>query len=204
MNLYSGKTLAEALANYQKEYDVNEDEIVYEVVESKAGFLGIGSKVEIRAYSYKNVIEEIKNYLNNYLQYLDLNYEIDVLYENNNYKVTIDSNNNAVLIGKNGKTLLSLNTVLKYALNNKFKRYIPVLIDIGGYKDNKYDRICRLALRTAKEVRRTKINASLDPMPNDERKAIHQFLTDMKYIRTVSDGVAHQRHITIVYDENKK
>lgn len=204
MNLYSGKTLAEALASYQQAYDVKEEEIVYEVVESKAGFLGIGAKVEIRAYSYKNIIEAITNYLNNYLKHLNIEYEIDVVYENKNYKVTLNSDNNAVLIGKNGKTLLSLNTVLKNHLNTMFKRYIAVLIDIGGYKDHKYDRICRLALRTAKEVRRTKIDAALDPMPNDERKVIHQFLTDMKYVRTVSAGEAHQRHITIVYDETKK
>ena len=61
-----------------------------------------------------------------------------------------------------------------------------------------------MALRIAKTVQRTKVNASLDPMPNDERKAIHSYLVNMPKIRTVSEGEGKDRHIVIVYDANKK
>lgn len=204
MNLYSGKTLDEALSLVTKKYDVSLEEIVYEVVEEKAGFLGIGSKVDIKAYCYKDVIEAIKNYLNTYLSNLDVNHSIEISYEQGSYKVLLNSDNNAVLIGKNGQTLLSLNTVIKTFLQANYHKYMPVLVDINGYKDKKYERITRMAYRVAKEVQRTRIAAKLDPMPNDERKAIHQYLTNLPYIRTISEGEAHKRYLTIVYDENKK
>ena len=58
-------------------------------------------------------------------------------------------------------------------------------------------------MRAAKSVQRTKIKASLDPMPNDERKVIHSYLANMPNIRTESEGDGKNRHITIIYDENK-
>lgn len=204
MNLYSGKTLDEALKVVKEKYNVSLEEIVYEIVEEKAGFLGIGSKVEIKAYCYKDVMEEIQKYLDSFLRHLNVEYEIEVSYENGGYKVLLNSSNNAVLIGKNGQTLLSLNTIIKAFLQANYRKFMPILIDINGYKDRKYEKIKRMAYRVAKEVQRTKIAAKLDPMPNDERKAIHQYLTNLPYIRTISEGEAHRRYLTIVYDENKK
>lgn len=204
MNLYSGKTLDEALKVVKEKYNVSLEEIVYEIVEEKAGFLGIGSKVEIKAYCYKDVMEEIQKYLDSFLRHLNVEYEIEVSYENGGYKVLLNSSNNAVLIGKNGQTLLSLNTIIKAFLQANYRKFMPILIDINGYKDRKYEKIKRMAYRIAKEVQRTKIAAKLDPMPNDERKAIHQYLTNLPYIRTISEGEAHRRYLTIVYDENKK
>lgn len=204
MNLYSGKTLDEALKVVKEKYNVSLEEIVYEIVEEKAGFLGIGSKVEIKAYCYKDVMEEIQKYLDSFLRNLNVEYEIEVSYENGGYKVLLNSSNNAVLIGKNGQTLLSLNTIIKAFLQANYHKFMPILIDINGYKDRKYEKIKRMAYRIAKEVQRTKIAAKLDPMPNDERKAIHQYLTNLPYIRTISEGEAHRRYLTIVYDENKK
>lgn len=204
MNLYSGKTLDEALKVVKEKYNVSLEEIVYEIVEEKAGFLGIGAKVEIKAYCYKDVMEEIQKYLDSFLRHLNVEHEIEVSYENEGYKVLLNSSNNAVLIGKNGQTLLSLNTIIKAFLQANYRKFMPILIDINGYKDRKYEKIKRMAYRVAKEVQRTKIAAKLDPMPNDERKAIHQYLTNLPYIRTISEGEAHRRYLTIVYDENKK
>lgn len=204
MNLYSGKTLEEALNSVKTKYNVTLEEITYEVIEEKAGFLGIGAKVEIKAYCYKDVIQVITKYLDQYLSNLNVNHSIEVEHTNGGFKVLLNSDNNAVLIGKNGQTLLSLNTVVKALVQANFHKYFPVLVDINGYKDKKYERITRMAYRVAKEVQRTKIAAKLDPMPNDERKAIHQYLTNLPYIRTISEGDAHKRYLTIVYDENKK
>lgn len=202
--IYTGKNLEEALAKVQEKHNVSLEEITYEVLEEKSGFLGLGSKVEIKAYCYKDVMHDIKQYLDSYLSHLDLAHVIQVSYENHVFKVLLDSKNNAVLIGRNGKTLVALTTLVKAFLSANYKKYMNVLIDINGYKEEKYVRLQKMAYRVAKEVQRTKIAAKLDPMPNDERKAIHHYLTNLPYIRTMSEGEAHRRYITIVYDENKK
>ena len=60
-----------------------------------------------------------------------------------------------------------------------------------------------MANRIAKTVLRTKIAATLDPLPNDERKVIHQYLSEMKFIRTESVGERNERRLKIIYDKNK-
>ena len=94
--------------------------------------------------------------------------------------------------------------VLKSAVSSEFKKRIRVLIDINGYKEEKYQKVCSLALRVAKSVQRSKTDAILDPMPADERKAIHNYLTNMRNISTVSEGEGNQRRLKIVYDPEKQ
>ena len=56
------------------------------------------------------------------------------------------------------------------------------MVDINNYKVDRYDKVMQIASRIARTVQRTKISATLDPMPNDERKVVHQFLSEMKNI----------------------
>ncbi|MFR5081098.1 MAG: protein jag [[Clostridium] innocuum] len=94
---------------------------------------------------------------------------------------------------KNGQTLQAINTVLKSAVSGTFKKRISVLVDVNGYKNDKYKKECQLATRVAKSVIRTKTDAILDPMPNDERKAIHNHLSGWKHIKTESEGEGRDR-----------
>ena len=115
-----------------------------------------------------------------------------------------NAENNAVLIGKNGTALQSLNTIVKAAASSEFRKRVGVLIDINGYKQEKYHKVCALAMRVAKDVRRTKTDAILDPMPADERKAIHNHLADMDCITTESEGEGNHRRLKIMYTPDKK
>ena len=56
------------------------------------------------------------------------------------YRINLDADNNAILIGRNGQTLQAINTVLKTAVSSEFKKRIGVLIDINGYKEDKYEK----------------------------------------------------------------
>ena len=72
-------------------------------------------------------------------------------------------------------------------------------MDVNGYKDDRYAKVKSMAIRIAKTVQRTKVSALLDPMPNDERKIIHQTLSQMKNIRTESEGEGRNRRLRILY-----
>ena len=71
---------------------------------------------------------------------------------------------------------------------------------------DKYDKIVHIARHIAKEVQRSKVTATLDPMPADERRMIHNALHGMPHIATESIGEGKKRQITIRYveDENKE
>ena len=201
---YQGKNLEDALNIAAKDKNVSVEELTYEVVEETSGFLGFGSKVVIEAYCKEDIKEYMKQYLLTYFEGIQMSAEVNVNEDGVYYHVDVNADNNAVLIGKNGQTLQAMNTVLKSATSSKFKTRIHVLIDINGYKEVKYEKVCALALRVAKSVRRTKTDAILDPMPADERKAIHNYLSSMKGVSTVSEGEGNQRRLKIVYSPEKQ
>ncbi len=203
MEKYSGKNLNEALAAAAAAKGCRVDELTYTTTEEKQGLFGFGSRVEIEAYCDNDIRDFIVDYLKKYFDGIHMNVEIDCYKEDYYFKICLDADNNAILIGKNGQTLTDINTVVKAAASGMFKKRVMTVTDINGYKEDKYAKERAAALRAAKSVQRTKIKASLDPMPNDERKVIHSYLANMPNIRTESEGDGKNRHITIIYDENK-
>lgn len=205
MKNYKGKSLEEILNKISEEQKIDVNEITYQILEEKSGFLGMGKEVTISAYTKKDIKDFMYDYLMNYFDEIGMDVAIEIDEpEENFYKLTLNAQNNAILIGKNGQTLQAINTVLKAAVSGTFKKRISVLVDVNGYKNEKYRKECALASRVAKTVQRTKTDAILDPMPNDERKAIHNHLANWDHIQTVSEGEGNQRRLKICYVENKK
>ena len=94
-----------------------------------------------------------------------------------------------------------LNELVKLAVSNHFHKRFRILLDINGYKDSKYSRLVRMARKYGHDVQRTKTTYTFDPMPADERRAIHNALNNMPNIRTESIGEGAQRQVQIIYVE---
>lgn len=203
IQVYTGKNLEELLKSVAAEKGVSVEDLTYTIKEEKAGFLGIGGKIEAEIYCSKDIESFLKNYLKTFFTNIEMSAEVVVENDEGFYRINVDAENNAVLIGKNGRALQSLNTIVKAAASSEFKKRIGVLIDINGYKQEKYKKVCSLAMRVAKDVRRTKTDAILDPMPADERKAIHNHLAGMENISTVSEGEGNNRRLKIIYTPEK-
>ena len=210
MKQYSGKTIDDVLNNIASENKCRIEDIVYNVVEEKKGLLGLGSTVTVEAYTPQDIKEFIFDYLGEYFTELNQGVAIEIIIEkskddnSNLFKVVLDAENNAIIIGKNGQTLRAISTVLKAAANATFKKRINVIVDVNHYKEDRYKKVKGIAHRIAREVLKTHIDAELDPMPNDERKVIHQYLQDMKGITTTSIGEGPKRHLVIKYVANEE
>ena len=172
MNNYTAKTLEELLAAAAEEKGVAVEDLTYFITEEKKGLLGIGSSVSADVYCSDDVKEFLFDYIGNFFTGIDQDIEVGIEEKDNGYIVRLNAENNAVLIGKMGKTLAALNTVVRGAVNNEFRKRIDILVDVNDYKEDRYSKLRSIAKRTAKQVQRTHVDADLDPMPNDERKAM--------------------------------
>lgn len=193
---YIGTTKEEALENAAQDQGVEVSELVYDVVGENEAC------VQIEVYEIVDIIEYAQNYLKEAIQSVGVDCRVTPSIKDDIIRLKIDSDHNSILIGKNGKTLQSLNELTRIAVSNHFKHRYRVLLDINGYKDDKYDRLCKMARRIAHEVQKTKVTAVLDPMPADERRVIHNTLTNMPNIKTESKGFGKQRQIQIIFVEN--
>ena len=199
MKNYTGKTLEELLERAATEKGCAVSDLKYFVTEEKKGLLGIGSSVSADVYCMDDVKEFLFDYLGNFFVGINQDIEVAIEEKDNRFIVRLNADNNAVLIGKMGKTLSSFNTVVRGAVNSEFKSRIDVLVDVNRYKEERYSKVASIARRVAKQVQRSHVDAELDPMPNDERKAVHNAISGWHNIKTESEGDGNQRHICIKY-----
>lgn len=199
MKSYTAKTLEELLSNVAKEKQTTVSELKYEVTEEKSGFLGFGSSVTAEVYAPVDVVEFIQNYLETFFKNLNFEISIKVSLENNTYQVNLDATNNAIIIGRGGQSLQGLSQVVRSATNNHFRNRFYIILDVNNYKEERHSKVAALAKRIGKNVQKTKIDALLDPMPNDERKVIHQVLSNYDHIATESEGEGSYRRVNIKY-----
>lgn len=197
MKEYSAKTVEEAVAAAASELGLEPAHLVYEVKEEKRGLFRKSATIAV--YEEADAALYAETYLKDALKALGVEIETESVMEEGIIKITIDSDANPILIGKGGKTLQALNEVTKFAVSTKFRKRYRILLDVGGYKEDKYERVAHIAKRTAKTVLRTHVDAALDPMTPDERRVVHNTLSDWEHIKTESSGEGPDRAVTIKY-----
>ena len=77
-------------------------------------------------------------------------------------------------------------------------------MDVNNYKANRYEKVESMVYHIAREVQDTKIEATLDFLPSDERRVVHHYLTGMENITTRSIGEGKDRRLVIGYKEKSE
>ena len=202
MKRFTAKTLDDAIVLACQDYGILPDQLNYSIIEEKKGLFA--KKVEIEVYDLSDAIEFAQEYLVNAISTFGITATTKASLSDDIIKITINSDHNSILIGKNGRTLQALNELTKLAVSSRFKKRYRVLLDIADYKGDKYKRVIHMAKRTAYEVQKTHVDAELDPMTADERRVVHNALSRIRNISTESTGEGKKRHIVIKYVASKK
>jgi len=197
MKTYTTKTLEDALAQAEKELNIPANDLSYKIVEEKTGLFS--RKLVVEVYEVSDAVAFAEAYLINAISQFGIEVKTKTELKDDIINITLDTSRNPILIGKNGITLQALNELVRLATSSKFKKRFRILLDINDYKEAKYDKVVAIAKRLAKDVVRTKQDITLDPMPADERRMVHNALTGMPNIKTESVGEGAHRAICIRY-----
>jgi spoIIIJ-associated protein len=200
---YTGKTKEEAIQNAKEDLqEVEENLFIKELGESKGGLFK-SKKVEIEVVEKREVVKHIKDYLMQILKDMGFTVNIEVKNKEEVPKYVIFSDNDALLIGKNGKNLKALSLVVSGYLNKELGRNYKFILDINAYKEKRDKSLERLAKRVAREVAQTQVEAKLDSMNSYERRIIHNILTNFKGVYTESEGEEPNRYVVIKPTDEK-
>ena len=199
MKSYVGKTVEEALKAASEDTGTPVEDLIYSASGKTKGIFS--KKIVVDVYDLSDVIKYAEDYVLNAIDNLGIESTVSTKLDDDIIRITIDSTHNPILIGKNGKTLQALNELTKLAVSNHFHKRFRVLLDVNGYKDNKYYNLGKMARRYAHQVQKTKTTYKFDPMPADERRIIHNACSGMPNIRTESIGEGTQRQVQIIYVE---
>ena len=193
-----GKTIEDALEKLVEKTGVSVENLLY-TKEIKKGHLLKNDTIVLTGYSKESLNECIIDILKDIAKAINIEVKFEILNKEGRTTIKIYSNNNAVLIGKDGRTLKALETITRQAIITKTGINYKFNIDIENYRDKKDSRIISLAKRAAKDVLKTKLSIELDSMSSYERRLVHSTLSEYKNIKTRSEGEAPNRRTIIEY-----
>jgi len=198
--LYQVKTIEEAMSLAIKDFGLSETEITFTVISEKRGFLGLGRRIDVEAVVNVDGVEKGKTYLQTILDNGNIQGFIEKKVRGNHVAFNVEAgDHNGYLIGRNARTLNSLQLLTSIVINNYYStdNAKTVLVDVGDYKKRREHNLERMATQYAKQVIKTKQKIQLDKLNAYERKIIHKKLSTWKEIKTYSVGDEPNRQIVI-------
>lgn len=160
--------------------------------------------IQLKIYRVSDIADYIKSFLIEVLKNMAINvnsYEIKV--KDKQIYITFHSDKDNILIGRDGKNLKALENYAKQFVYNKIKIYPYLILNASNYKEKQESYLIKLAKKIAYEVRSTKHDVIMDNMNSYERRIIHNALSDIKGITTISEGIEPNRHIIVKPNDEK-
>jgi len=201
----SGKSVEEALRLALIELDANREEVEIEVLEEGSkGFLGLGAKeTKIRVSKKNSVTDVAMTFLKSILKEMNILAEIQVTQVEDALNINMIGEDMAILIGKRGQTLDSLQYLVSLVVNKERDDYLRVVLDTENYRAKRKETLESLAEKLASKVKKSRKNVILEPMNPYERRIIHSALQNNPNVSTKSEGDEPYRKVVIYYDYKK-
>lgn len=196
----TGQTVKEAVEKALAQLNTTEDRTEITIIdEGKKGIFRIfGSRPAVVKVTVKiDPFEEAKKFIEDVSEKMGVTVKIESFRDGKHVHFILSGEKIALLIGKRGQTLNSLQYLTQLVLNRFSDQYLTVMLDAEDYRKRRNETLIQLAGRLAQKAVKTGKNVALEPMPSYERKVIHTALVSNRKIKTFSDGTEPYRHIVI-------
>jgi spoIIIJ-associated protein len=207
------KSVEAAIHQALEELGATRDEVEISILnEGKAGILGLGAeeariraRLLVTAPEEENDISEIaKKVLEALLDKMGISASVtphtQPVEEAGATPVAFDIKGDdlGILIGWHGETLASLQHMVRLIVAHQRRVWLPIFIDVDGYKQRRFKALRNLALNIAEQVQAKRTPFALEPMPAYERRIIHLALADHPAVTTESTGEGGARKVVIL------
>jgi spoIIIJ-associated protein len=197
-------TVEQAMEKAEAQLGLSREQFEVEVIrEGKSGILGVGGRealirVTPLTLPEKDAVKGVTEILNTLLGLLGVLSKVEVLSNELPLALDIKGDDLGILIGRRGQTLASLEYITKLVVVGRLRAWIPLTVDVGGYKKRRRDSLQRLALYLAEQVKSRRRAITMEPMPADERRIIHLTLADDPDVTTHSIDEGEHRKVVIL------
>ena len=198
---YEAQNKEEAINKALNDLNTTRENLLIQSIEEIKGI--VKKKVTIKVLKFDEVVKFIKDTLYDIAKYIGIDINLEVRKREDQITIKMFSDNNNILIGKGGRTLMALQTYIKQLLYNTTQEKISFVLDVENYKEKRIKGLEYLAKKIAKEVANTKVDVTLDSMNSYERRIVHEALSKDRYVYTESIGEEPNRCVVIKYKETK-
>jgi len=202
-------TVEQAIEQAEARLGLPRDQFEVEVVRrGTSGILGVGSKEALirvilrerarQGTTEKDATQVVTEVLNTLLGLLGVTGKVKVLSNDIPLAFDIQGDDLGILIGRRGQTLASLEYITKLIVTRRLNAWLPLRIDVAGYKNRRRESLQRLAVYLAEQVKAKRSAITMEPMPADERRIIHLTLADNPDVTTHSIGEGENRKVVVL------
>lgn len=133
------------------------------------------------------------------LEFLGVGAQVTVEYDKDQdvYQVNLACENPGVLIGRHGETLTALQLMVGQHLKAQTSEWVNLIINVNDYRERREQTLQQLADRAVEQVVATGQPHSLPPMPANERRIVHMYLSEHDQVKTESAGEGRARSIVV-------
>ena len=192
---FEGKTEEEVLKN------IKTDDVHFKL-EEIPGKLFKGKKYKLIAIEKNEIKNIIKDFISKFSKSIDKKINVEIREIEDGYNIMLICDDNAVIIGRDGKTINSIQLLLHQMISNKTGFNIRINVDAANYKANKTKKLEYEIKNIAKEVISSKIDVKLDPMNSYERRIVHNVIGNYKELKSESVGEDPIRYVVISFKED--
>lgn len=199
---YEGKTEEEAIENCLADLNVELESLYIKKYEEASGKLFKSKKFIIEALKKEDILNYVKGYIQELGEKFNISIHSEVKIEEDIINIILVSDNNPILIGKEGRTLEAIQTLLRQSVNSTTGKSFKIHIDASNYKAKRQKNLEYEIKKIAKEVLSTKVEVKLDPMNSYDRRCVHNVIAKFENLQSTSYGENPERYIVISYKED--
>lgn len=200
--IFSAKSVDEAVELAAKEFGISKEEVKYEVLEeAKKGLFGkIKSEAKIKAEYDEPRYLPAKKYIEEILNKMGISATLSVTENEDGAVINIEGTETGAVIGRRGDTLDALQYLASTICNKNTKDYYRITVDSCGYREKRAETLSELAKKIAASVKKNGRTAALEPMNPYERRIIHSVITEIEGVSSKSVGEEPYRKVVISSD----
>jgi spoIIIJ-associated protein len=197
-------TVEQAIVKAEAQLGMSRDEFEVEIIRGEMPDISEeeGEEAIIRVNPIglpgKDAIKVVTEILDTLLGLLGVTGKVEILSDEIPLDLDIKGDDLGILIGRRGQTLASLEYITKLMVVGRLKAWVPLAIDVAGYRKRRRDSLQRLALYLAEQVKSRRRAITMEPMPADERRIVHLTLADNPDVTTQSMGEGENRKVVIL------
>jgi len=203
---HRGPTVEAAVESALDELGVTEQDVRVEVLEEpeegREALVRVSVKApEVSLEDLEEQADAVADFLEELLAKMDIDAIAEPTQDGTRIYVDIvdgDEDDLALLIGRHGQTLDSIQELTRMIVGNRLDERIRVVVDVEDYRKRREAKLVENAREVAERVSESGVEEELDPMTPYERKLVHDAAAEVSGVKTSSRGEEPNRYVVIL------
>lgn len=197
-NVYTGKTVDEAVEEALRQLGITAEEAEVTVLEEGKRKLFGSVKAKVKVVKKATDGERAANFIDGLLKILKIPAFNEIVSDGEKIEIEIKTTNTSAVIGRRGEVLDAIQCIAGAVANIGREEYRRVVVDCENYRAQREEKLKAVAVAKAAKAVERKKRVALEPMSPYERRVIHSILADNEEVTTISEGKEPMRRVVII------